>query len=81
MNEIFLEVVFAAFTEAVEVFESKKESNYLKQGTQYLELANDAIDFKKELMVDLYSKMLIKLLKMKLKNSELKSKELQLNKK
>ena len=49
MNEIFLEVVFAAsFTqEAVEVFESKKRIKLFEQGTQYLELANDAIDFKR----------------------------------
>ena len=49
MNEIFLEVVFAAnFTpEAVEVFESKKRIKLFEQGTQFLELANDAIDFKR----------------------------------
>lgn len=49
MNEIFLEVVFAAnFTaDAVAVFESKKRIKLFEQGTQYLELANDAIDFKR----------------------------------
>jgi len=49
MNEIFLEVVFAAgFTEdAVKVFESKKRIKLFEQGTEYLELANDAIDFKR----------------------------------
>jgi phosphoribosylaminoimidazolecarboxamide formyltransferase/IMP cyclohydrolase len=49
MNEIFLEVVFAAsFTkEAVEVFESKKRIKLFEQGTDYLELANDTIDFKR----------------------------------
>ena len=49
MNEIFLEVVFAASftTEAIEVFESKKRIKLFEQGTQYLELANDAIDFKR----------------------------------
>ena len=53
MNEIFLEVVFAAsFTqEAVEVFESKKRIKLFEQGTQYLELANDAIDFKSQLSI------------------------------
>ena len=49
MNEIFLEVVFAAdFTaEAVEVFESKKRIKLFSQGTKYLELANDSFDFKR----------------------------------
>ena len=49
MNEIFLEVIFAAsFTpEAVAVFDSKKRIKLFEQGTQYLELANDAIDFKR----------------------------------
>jgi phosphoribosylaminoimidazolecarboxamide formyltransferase/IMP cyclohydrolase len=49
MNEIFLEVVFAAgFTpEAIEVFESKKRIKLFEQGTSYLELANDDIDFKR----------------------------------
>ena len=49
MNEIFLEVVFAAsFTaEAIEVFETKKRIKLFEQGTEYLELANDLIDFKR----------------------------------
>ena len=49
MNEIFLEVIFAAsFTpEAVAVFEAKKRIKLFEQGTEYLELANDAIDFKR----------------------------------
>ncbi|OCL83602.1 bifunctional phosphoribosylaminoimidazolecarboxamide formyltransferase/IMP cyclohydrolase [Arcobacter porcinus] len=49
MNEIFLEVVFAAnFTaEAIEVFESKKRIKLFAQDTEYLELANDDIDFKR----------------------------------
>ena len=49
MNEIFLEVVFAAdFTaEAVEVFETKKRIKLFSQGTKYLELANDSFDFKR----------------------------------
>jgi phosphoribosylaminoimidazolecarboxamide formyltransferase/IMP cyclohydrolase len=48
MNEIFLEVVFAAdFTpEAIEVFMSKKRLKLFKQGTQKLELANDPFNFK-----------------------------------
>ncbi|HSR73274.1 MAG TPA: bifunctional phosphoribosylaminoimidazolecarboxamide formyltransferase/IMP cyclohydrolase, partial [Sulfurovum sp.] len=48
MNEIFLEVVFAAdFTdEAVEVFNTKKRLKLFKQGTQKLEMANDAFNFK-----------------------------------
>lgn len=49
MNEIFLEVVFAAdFTaEAVEVFETKKRIKLFSQGTKYLELAEDSFDFKR----------------------------------
>lgn len=49
MNEIFLEVVFAAdFTaDAVEVFETKKRIKLFSQGTKYLELANDSFDFKR----------------------------------
>ena len=49
MNEIFLEVVFAAkiTPEAQEVFASKKRIKLFEQGTEYLELANDAIDFKR----------------------------------
>ena len=49
MNEIFLEVIFAAdFTsEAIEVFESKKKVKLFSQGTKYLSLANDSFDFKK----------------------------------
>ena len=48
MNEIFLEVVFAAdFTdEAVEVFNTKKRLKLFKQGTQKLEMANDSFNFK-----------------------------------
>ncbi len=49
MNEIFLEVVFAAdFTaEAIEVFETKKRIKLFSQGTKYLELAEDSFDFKR----------------------------------
>lgn len=49
MNEIFLEVVFAAqiTPEAQEVFASKKRIKLFEQGTQYLELANDTYDFKR----------------------------------
>ncbi len=49
MNEIFLEVVFAAkiTPEAQEVFSSKKRIKLFEQGTEYLELANDAVDFKR----------------------------------
>ena len=48
MNEIFLEVVFAAdFTdEAVEEFNKKKRIKLFKQGTAKLELANDPFNFK-----------------------------------
>ncbi len=48
MNEIFLEVVFAAdFTEeAIEVFNTKKRLKLFKQGTQKLEMANDEFNFK-----------------------------------
>ena len=48
MNELFLEVVFAAdFTdEAVEVFNTKKRLKLFKQGTAKLEMANDAHNFK-----------------------------------
>ena len=51
MNEIFLEVVFAAdFTEeAVEELSRKKRIKLFKQGTKKLELANDPYNFK---MVD-----------------------------
>ncbi len=51
MNEIFLEVVFAAdFTdEAVEELSKKKRIKLFKQGTKKLEMANDAFNFK---MVD-----------------------------
>ena len=49
MNEIFLEVVFAAkiTAEAQEVFAKKKRIKLFEQGTQTLELANDTIDFKR----------------------------------
>ena len=49
MNEIFLEVVFAAqiTPEAQEVFAKKKRIKLFEQGTKTLELANDAIDFKR----------------------------------
>ena len=49
MNEIFLEVIFAAsFTpEAVKVFEDKKRIKLFSQETEYLELANDSFDFKR----------------------------------
>ncbi len=49
MNEIFLEVVFAAkiTEEAQEVFAKKKRIKLFEQGTEVLELANDAIDFKR----------------------------------
>jgi phosphoribosylaminoimidazolecarboxamide formyltransferase/IMP cyclohydrolase len=48
MNEIFLEVVYAAdFTgEAVEEFNKKKRIKLFKQGTKKLELANDPFNFK-----------------------------------
>ncbi len=48
MNEIFLEVVFAAdFTEeALEVFNTKKRLKLFKQGTTKLEMADDAYNFK-----------------------------------
>ncbi len=48
MNEIFLEVVFAAdFTaEAVEELSKKNRIKLFKQGTQKLEMANDAYNFK-----------------------------------
>jgi len=48
MNEIFLEVVFAAdFTPEAEVeLNKKKRIKLFKQGTQKLELANDAFNFK-----------------------------------
>ena len=49
MNEIFLEVVFAAkiTAEAQEVFAKKKRIKLFEQGTELLELANDKIDFKR----------------------------------
>ncbi len=49
MNEIFLEVVFAAkiTPEAIEVFSSKKRIKLFEQNTQFLELSNDTIDFKR----------------------------------
>jgi phosphoribosylaminoimidazolecarboxamide formyltransferase/IMP cyclohydrolase len=48
MNEIFLEVVFAAdFTpEAVEELSRKQRIKLFKQGTQKLEMSNDAFNFK-----------------------------------
>jgi phosphoribosylaminoimidazolecarboxamide formyltransferase/IMP cyclohydrolase len=48
MNEIFLEVVFAAdFTDAaVEELSKKKRIKLFKQGTKKLEMANDAFNFK-----------------------------------
>ena len=48
MNEIFLEVVFAAdFTdEAIEIFNTKKRLKLFKQGTAKLEMANDEFNFK-----------------------------------
>ena len=48
MNEIFLEVVFAAdFTdEAVEELSKKKRIKLFKQGTKKFEMANDAFNFK-----------------------------------
>lgn len=48
MNEIFLEVVFAAdFTEAaIEELHRKKRIKLFKQGTAKLEMANDAYNFK-----------------------------------
>ena len=48
MNEIFLEVVFAAdFTdEAVEELSKKKRIKLFKQGTKKLELSNDEYNFK-----------------------------------
>ena len=49
MNELFLEVVFAAdFTDAaLAEFEKKKRLKLFSQKTKTLELANDAIDFKR----------------------------------
>jgi phosphoribosylaminoimidazolecarboxamide formyltransferase/IMP cyclohydrolase len=49
MNELFLEVVFAAdFTEAaLAEFEKKKRLKLFSQKTKTLELANDSIDFKR----------------------------------
>ena len=49
MNEIFLEVVFAAkiTAEAQEVFAKKKRIKLFEQGTEVLELSNDTIDFKR----------------------------------
>lgn len=49
MNEIFLEVVFAAHItpQAREVFAKKKRIKLFEQGTEFLELANDEIDFKR----------------------------------
>ncbi|WP_072681515.1 bifunctional phosphoribosylaminoimidazolecarboxamide formyltransferase/IMP cyclohydrolase [Arcobacter sp. LA11] len=49
MNEIFLEVVFAAkiTAEAQEVFAKKKRIKLFEQGTEFLELAEDKIDFKR----------------------------------
>ena len=49
MNEIFLEVVFAAkiTTEAQEVFAKKKRIKLFEQGTEFLELADDSFDFKR----------------------------------
>ncbi len=49
MNEIFLEVVFAAQItyEAQEIFASKKRIKLFEQGTKYLELSNDKYDFKR----------------------------------
>ncbi len=49
MNEIFLEVVFAAkiTPEAQEVFASKKRIKLFEQDTQYLQLSNDIFDFKR----------------------------------
>jgi len=48
MNEIFLEVVFAAdfSDEAVEELSKKKRIKLFKQGTKRLELSNDAFNFK-----------------------------------
>ncbi len=49
MNEIFLEVVFAAkiTTEAQEIFASKKRIKLFEQGREFLELSNDSFDFKR----------------------------------
>lgn len=49
MNEIFLEVIFAAnFTpDAIKVFEDKKRIKLFSQDTDYLELSNDSFDFKR----------------------------------
>jgi phosphoribosylaminoimidazolecarboxamide formyltransferase/IMP cyclohydrolase len=48
MNEIFLEVVYAAdFTdEAIQEFNKKKRIKLFKQGTKKLELSNDPFNFK-----------------------------------
>lgn len=49
MNEIFIEVIFAAHItpEAVEVFAKKKRIKLFEQGTKFLELANESHDFKR----------------------------------
>ena len=49
MNEIFLEVIFAAkiTKEAQEVFAKKKRIKLFEQGTEFLELADDEVDFKR----------------------------------
>ncbi len=75
MNEIFLEVVFAAkiTPEAQEVFAKKKRIKLFEQGTKYLELANDEFDFKRVDGGFVYQDA-DKVLEDEVRNSELKSK-------
>ncbi len=77
MNEIFLEVVFAAkiTSEAQEVFSKKKRIKLFEQGTKYLELANDEFDFKRVDGGFVYQDA-DKVLEDEVKNSELKSKRI-----
>ncbi|MBS9782673.1 MAG: bifunctional phosphoribosylaminoimidazolecarboxamide formyltransferase/IMP cyclohydrolase [Arcobacter sp.] len=75
MNEIFLEVVFAAHitSEAQEVFAKKKRIKLFEQGTKYLELANDEFDFKRVDGGFVYQDA-DRVLEDEVRNSELKSK-------
>ncbi len=77
MNEIFLEVVFAAkiTPEAQEVFAKKKRIKLFEQGTKYLELANDEFDFKRVDGGFVYQDA-DKVLEDEVRNSEVKSKRL-----
>lgn len=75
MNEIFLEVIFAAHItpEAIKVFEKKKRIKLFEQGTKYLELANDKMDFKRVDGGFVYQDA-DKVQEKEVKNSQLKSK-------